>query len=263
MRNWLYSSFIIILILLLCGCSEKIDLPKADPPKTESTQAEPAAPKEEQEPAPAHSALFLPAYSEAQVEEYFKEVALTMEYTEGEGNFSLIQKWRAPLIYRIDGAPTDQDLLVLEGLFEQLNEIEGFPGIIPAKEGDAENLTLSFLSPDAFREGFSEVIHGEEAFGAAQFWFYNDTNEIHTARIGYRTDIDQETRNSVLIEEVVNILGISDTVLREDSITYQYSDANATLSDTDLLILRLLYHKKMECGMNQEQAAAIIKELYY
>ena len=79
----------------------------------------------------------------------------------------------------------------------------------------------------------------------------------------YRTDIEQDKRNSIILEEIINVLGISDSELRTDSIVYQYSNENTSLSDIDLLILKLLYHPNIECGMNYSQCEQIIKGLYY
>ena len=72
----------------------------------------------------------------------------------------------------------------LNDLFAQLNAIAGFPGIYPADDVALENLSIHFLEPAAFRERFASAINNEEAFGAAQFWYYAATNELYTAQIG-------------------------------------------------------------------------------
>lgn len=231
------------------------------PPPTEQT---PVPTEQIPEPTePPHSELYLPGYDVSDITEYFEEVVLNIEYSDGTGSPNLVQKWLSPLYYRIYGTPTDTDKEVLLAFTEQLNAIPGFPGIYPTEDGMLENVSISFLDADVFNDSFYEVIQGEYAFGAAQFWYYTDTNELHTARIGCRTDIDQTARNSVLPEEIVNILGISDTVLRPDSLTYQYSNDNTALSDIDLVILTLLYHPSVQCGMDAESCTAIIRELYY
>ena len=216
----------------------------------------------EQTPPP-HSPLYLPGYTAPQIWQYFQEVVLDVEYTDGTGDATLVQKWLSPIRYRIYGTPTEEDYAVLTGLFAQLNAVPGFPGIYAAAEEEIENLTLNFLQPDDFRNQFSDVVHGEEAYGATQFWYYTATNEIHTARIGYRTDVDQNARNSILIEEIINTLGITDTVLREDSIVYQYSDENTVLSDVDWIILQILYNPAIQCGMEAETCAKVVQDLYY
>ena len=269
-----------LVAALLCGC-DNADPTISSAPTTvgPETTAEVTVPETSemivtepiQEPtqevtestAALHSELYLPDYTPEQVMMYFEEVVLNMEYSDGAGDVTLVQKWLSPICYRIYGTPTDTDLAVLEDLFDQLNAIAGFPGIYAAAEEEMENLSISFLEPDAFEDSFSAVVNGEYAFGAAQFWYYTATNDLHTARIGYRTDIEQSTRNSILIEEIINCLGITDTVLREDSIVYQYSDANTALSDMDLLILKLLYDPSIHCGMNADDCRAILETLYY
>jgi len=259
---------LLLVSLVLCACSpaavEDNSPLSTAPQQPQPDQTDPDDTKEETPPPPPeHSQLYLPDYTREQVWEYFQEVVLDMEYSDGTGDATLVQKWASPIVYRIYGKPTPEDEQVLSALFTQLNELPGFPGIHAAQNGEPENLSISFLNADAFRNQFSDVVNGEYAFGATQFWYYTATNDIYTARIGYRTDLDQNTRNSILPEEIINTLGITDTVLREDSIVYQYSDENTALSDMDWLILKLLYNPAIGCGMNADACAAAIEQLYY
>lgn len=252
-------------LLCLCGCRTETPPTTTAPPviPTETTVPVTTAPIPTETTLPPHSALYLDGISPEDVLLYFEEVVLQMEYTDGTGDPTRVQKWLAPIRYSIDGDPTEEDLAVLNALFDQLNQIEGFPGIRPAEEDEFSDLTLSFLDPDTFRDSFSDAVQGEDAYGAAQFWYYTETCELYTARIGYRTDLDQTTRSSILLEEVINILGVSDSLLRSDSIVYQYSNENLALSDVDWLILKLLYHPSIECGMNAAACTAVIMDLYY
>ena len=194
---------------------------------------------------------------------YFNEVVLNMEYTTGSGDITLVQKWFVPIRYQIFGTPTEEDLQVLEALFAELNQVPGFPGISKVQDYEAGNLTISFLNEDDFQLAFSDFLGGELADGAVQFWYYTDSNDIYSGRVGYRTDIDQETRNSVLPEEIINLLGFNDSVLREDSIVYQYSSTVLELSDVDWVLLQLLYDPAIQCGMNAEECETVIRSLYY
>ena len=233
-----------------------------DPTQATTETTEPT--QGETEPAdPLHSALYLPDVTTQQMQTFFAEVVLNVEYSDGTGNASLVQKWTSPIYYQYYGAPTEEDRAVLEGLFAQLNQIPGFPGIYEAENPMMQNLSLNFLGSDAFRDSFSSVVNGEDAYGATQFWYYTATNQIYNARIGYRTDLDQRTRSSILIEEIINTLGITDTVLRTDSIVYQYSNDNLALSDVDWVILKLLYDPAIECGMAADRCAEIVEALYY
>ena len=97
--------------------------------------------------------------------------------------------------------------------------------------------------------------------GAVTFWYENDV--IYNAIICYRSDIDQYTRNSVILEEIYNGLGpIQDSLLRADSIIYSGFSQPQQLTDMDWLILRLLYHPQMRCGTDGAQCEAVIRQLY-
>lgn len=254
--------------LLLCACAAPQIIPPETSNDTEPTEVASVPTTEATEPSvaptePPHSALYLPEYSADKMLEFFDEVVLNMEFSDGTGDVTLVQKWLNPIYYNYYGNPTAEDKAVLEALFAQLNAVPGFPGIYPAQSVHQENLSLSFLNRIDFNNSFQDAVHGEDAYGVAQFWYWTATNEIYTARIGYRTDISQAERNSVLIEEIINTLGISDTVLRPDSIVYQYSNDNLALSDVDWVILKLLYDPEIACGMNQAQCREVVLQRYY
>jgi hypothetical protein len=89
-------------------------------------------------------------------------------------------------------------------------------------------------------------------------------NEIYDATICYRNDIDQYIRNSVILEEIYNGLGpLQDTSLRTDSICFSGYSTPQSLTEVDELILKLLYHPEIRCGMNKEQCAQVIQSLYH
>ena len=281
MRNRACLALLLAAAMGLSACTNRpapAPTPTAPPQETQSpamptpTPVETPVPTPEPTPVPTptpeptpppHSEFYIPGLPVEQVVEYFSEVVLDVEYTDGTGDATLVQKWLGPIYYRIYGTATDEDLEVLNALFDRLNAVSGFPGIHPAEEGRTENLSLNFLSRDDLHESFSAVLGGQEAYGAVHFWYYTDNNQIYDARIGYRTDLDQTTRNSVLLEEIINGLGITDTLARPDSIVYQYSNANTALSEIDWLILKLLYHPEIRCGMDAESCEAVIRNLYY
>ena len=118
---------------------------------------------------------------------YFCELVLKTEYSNGVGDATLVQKWADKICYRIYGEATEQDRRVLTGFIEQLNEIEGFPGIVPAGENDLTDLAIYFYDYEKFNQSFGEFLNYELADGAVQYWYYTDTNVIYDARIGYRS----------------------------------------------------------------------------
>ena len=224
------------------------------PPPTETT-----LPAETLPPEPVHSELYIPEVSTEDVIRYFVEVCLGAEYIHS-GDPSLLQKWEEPIAYILHGDPTAEDLDTLSGFTAWLNTIEGFPGISRTEDAAAANLRIHFCSQEMLLELMGQQFTGLD--GAVTFWYQEDA--IYDAIICCRTDLDQHLRNSVILEEVYNCLGpIQDTYLRPDSIIAQEFSTTQSLTKVDELILKLLYHPRMTCGMDSSQCEAVIRELYY
>ena len=258
-----------LCLLLLSGCTTHsrrnhgkpnfptLTLPTETEPSSETedpTQPEPTDP-----PAPEHSPLYIPDLSVEDVILYFNEVCLDAEFSDS-GNATLVQKWDIPIYYTIHGDATDEDLATLENFAAWLNTIEGFPGISEADDPVHTNLTIHFCTEDELVEILGENFYGTDA--GVVFWY--EDNAIYDATICYRTDLDQYLRNSVILEEIYNGLGpVQDTDLRSDSIIYSAFSEPQSLTEIDELILKLLYHPDILCGMNAEECEAVIRELYY
>ena len=243
---------LVLLCLFLTGCAVAEPQPENPlPPEQGQTGNEQSQPQ--------HSPLYLPGLEVDEVITYFNEVCLDAEITTS-GNPSLLQKWDSPIYYWIDGDYTDQDLAVLEGFAHWLNTVEGFPGIQQAESPLQAKMHIHFCLPDAMASTMGDWTYGLD--GAVTF-NYRD-NRIYHATICYRSDIAQEIRNSVILEEIYNGLGpIQDTDLRSDSIIYAGYSIPQSLTAVDELLLRLLYHPQMICGMDAAQCAEVIRQLYY
>ena len=143
---------------------------------------------------------------------------------------------------------------------EFLNTIDGFPGIYESELPQQTNLQICFRTQDGLVDLMGSNFSGCD--GGVTFWYLD--NAIYDATICYSTDIDQFVRNSVILEEIYNGLGpAQDTWLRDDSIIYAGYSEPQELTEIDKLLLTLLYHPKMERGMDAAQCEAVIRELYY
>ena len=209
--------------------------------------------------APAHSPLYIPYLDTEDVITYFNEVCLDAEFV-NSGDATLLQKWAEPICYQVNGTPTEEDLKVLDRFTAWLNTVEGFPGITENKSDEYVNLQIYFCPEAELIERMGENFAGLD--GAVTFWYTE--NEIYDAIICIRTDLDQETRNSVILEEIYNGLGpVQDTDLRQESIIYSGFSTPQALTKIDELILKLLYHPDIHCGMIAEECESVIRELYY
>ena len=255
------SVILVLLCFLLSACGS------SDTPATETTQpvattlpTETLPPETTQPPTePEQPRFCLPGTPVEDVILSFSEVCLDAEMINA-GDPNVLQKWVEPIRYVIYGEPTEEDSRVLSEFADWLNGVDGFPGIRPVQEGERGNLRIYFCDADRMLSLMGENFSGLD--GAVTFWY--EENQINDAIICYRTDIDQYTRNSVILEELYNGLGpIQDTNLRPDSIIYSGFSEPQRLTEMDELILKLLYHPQMHCGMDAEGCAAVIRQLYY
>lgn len=260
----------LILCLVLGGCGlTEFPLPTQPPtaatapPETAEVTLPPATVPPTTLPAetaPLHSPLYIPGLSVEDVILYFNEVCLDAEFV-NSGNPSIVQKWDTPIYYRIHGSCTQEDLAVLEDFLGWLNTIEGFPGFVPSEEDYQTDLDIYFCTEQEMLDLLGDNYYGCD--GGVTFW-YDGNNVIYDGIICCRTDLDQYVRNSVILEEIFNGLGpVQDTWLREDSIAYAGYSTPQALSQIDQLILKLLYHPRIQPGMNAKECEAVIRQLYY
>lgn len=244
----------VFLALMLCGCHPGDSFMSAEPSSTPPIIT--ACPT----PTPAsHTSYFHSGFPVEDVIIYFNEVVLDAEFVNG-GDPERVQKWASPIYYRLHGNVTEEDLRVIESFTSYLNSIYGFPGIYEAEFDYDVNLDIHFTTAERLVELMGDQYYGMD--GAVTFWYENDM--IYDATICIRSDMDQYLRNSVILEEIYNGLGpVQDTSLRTDSIIYSEFSQPQDLTDMDRLILELLYHPDIVCGMNAAECESVIRTLYY
>lgn len=254
---------LILLVFMLCGCIpagiDPVFVPNPPVATTAPTTTPTTVPSTSTNPTtPTHSALWLPDVDVEDVITYFNEVCLDAEVT-NSGDPSLLQKWVAPIYYTLNGDYTQEDLAVLEDFCAWLNTIDGFPGIQKAPHAFMTNLRIDFCSARQMHNILGSWTQGLD--GAVTFWYQE--NEIYEGQICIRTDLSQSLRNSVILEELYNGLGpVQDTTLRSDSLIYAGYSEPQTPTDVDALLLKLLYHPRMECGMDAQECESVIRTLY-
>ena len=229
------------------------------PTTEEITTEEPTT--EETTTLPEHSKYYIQGLDVDTLIRYFCEVVCDAEFSEGSGDSSLVQKWQGKIKYYVNGNPSSTDMMFLQDTVDYVNSIYGFPGMEETSyEWDA-NLQIYFVNNDELIEIMGSNFYNSD--GGVTFW-YDGYNRIYEAKICYRNDIDQYVRNSVIIEEIYNGLGpVQDTMLRPDSIIYSEYTTPQNMTKVDKLIMELLYHPDIKCGMNADECAEVIRNLYY
>ena len=249
-----------LAMLLLCGCTavphqprETMPPPESTVPTTLPTTLPTTEPKE------VHTPLYIPGFSTEDVILYFREVCLDAEII-NSGNPEVLQKWDEPILYCICGSPTQEDTDTVEGFVQWLNTLEGFPGMKETHQETDANYRIHFCSHEEMIQLMGSAFVDTD--GAVTFRYLDD--RIYDAIVCIRTDLNQYLRNSVILEEIYNSLGpIQDTLLRSDSIIYADYSEPQQLTAMDELILKLLYHPDMKCGLTPSRCDRLIHRLYY
>ena len=225
--------------------------------ESESTAAETTSAPEVPEPEPV-----LGGYTVDEVVNYFHEVVHSSEYSFGSGRADAVHKWEQPIYYQLIGDYTVEDMRTIGNMCSRLNEVEGFPGIYASPDEQTTNVQIYFYDQETMLREFGHYINYEAADGMMTYWYSNSTNAIQKATVCCRSDIPQVLRDSVVVEEIFNMLGMpNDTKTRTDSILYQYGSSVLEPSELDWLIVRLLYNEEMLCGYDCEQSNDVIRAL--
>lgn len=216
-----------------------------------------------QEPEPTPSAAAEPidpkGYSAEEIISYFHETVMHSEYYEGDEP-ELLRKWEIPILLSVEGETTQEDEDLILSLFSALNEIPGYPGIRFAESSEEANLIVRFLPGDEYVKYALERIGDENTDGYATGWYSGFA--YFEGEVGICSDIDRETKNSVILEEIVQCMGIfNDSYTYPDSLFYQGFNTPQWPTDMDWLMVQLLYREELKPGMNEEEVTAVLRGL--
>lgn len=251
---------LVLALLTLPACGRSVP-PTGSTLITEAEQTLSSEPEltESVSTQPLHSDLYIQDIPVEDVLLYFNEVCLDSEFI-NSGDPSYVQKWTEPIYYTLEGDYTDADVAAVDAFANWINSVGGFPGIYLTEDPTQRNLRICFCDQEEMLQLMGSDFANMD--GAVTFWYLQD--EIYDAIICCRTDLDQQLRNSVILEELYNCMGpIQDTALRPDSIIYQEFSQNQWLSPMDTVLMKLLYHPQIRPGMDAQQCEAIIRTLYY
>ena len=103
MKKRMYIFLLISLIVSMLGCSKSdssvVSTDHLEPSNNVEIQSNITS--EDAEKLPEHSQLYNSNYNQDEILAYFEEVVLNMEYSDGTGDVTRVQKWLSPIYYNI------------------------------------------------------------------------------------------------------------------------------------------------------------------
>ena len=186
-------------------------------------------------------------YSQEEID-YFMEIALGAEFGD---IVPVIKKWEDNVRIKINGIPTEEDVLAVKTVMNDLNKLVETVDIKIVERN--ENVTITF-SPES---EFSDIDPNYVPTNYGFFWalWHDDNYVIYNASILIASAlITQPERSHLIREELTQSLGLmNDSEKYENSIFYQkWTDVNG-FSDIDKAVISLLYKKGIKAGMSKDQ----------
>ena len=285
MRKKLF--FICLICMLLCAACGKEAAPKkgvsrepdmktpvvtATPSPTEApTPAPTETPTDTPTPVPTDTPTPTPweeeyidiseyGFDAYDVVSYYLEIGMSSEYSNGNP-INYVRKWTAPILVYVGGNPREQDLELIQRLFDALNGVYGFPGIELCDDVEIAGMEVYFLDPAEYFPASFRAVGTEISDGYSTIWF--DNGVITRAEIGIRTDLTDRNKTHVILEEIVQALGLqNDSYSYPDSLYYQGFNEPQWPTDMDWLLVRFLYRPEMKPLMKEEEVLELAETVF-
>lgn len=171
---------------------------------------------------------------------------------------SLLKRWESDIKIYTCGAITDKDSMMLDDFIMQLSfRCPFLPRISRTNTESAANVVIYYGPLDTLKDHVPNYVEDNWGFFTYK---YNGDYEIYQAQIAIASDVTrQRQRNHLVMEELIGTLGLAnDHNLYSDSIVYAPWTETQELSDIDWLMMNMLYHPSLSCGMSYQQARGIL-----
>ncbi len=196
-------------------------------------------------------------YERKDVLEFFEDVAL---FNELSGIGHPATKRVSPVSLYILGSPSSEDISTLSYVIESLNKIPGFPGISITDNENSANSFIHFYAGEEYSKW--ERSRGIIGSKGVAIMSQMEGSCILETLIGINCDSEQHKRSSVIMEEVIQSMGLyNDSWKYTDSIFYQGgTDVDAPL-DLDWLLVELLYHPAVRLNAGRSECLYTLRNL--
>jgi hypothetical protein len=191
-----------------------------------------------------------PNISTADVLAYFNEVGF---WWSGKASDGIVCKWASPVKLQVEGSPQDSLRQLLDDYIEQLNQVEGFPGLAQAQSGGT--LFISFQSSSELKEDYPAMTAEESCY----IKLTRSGGKITKCTIGVATDFaDEATARTQFLRLLIKAVGFEYTSEAWHDSILNYDSSPQDWSALDWKMVELLYREDVKPGAKR---AAVMKML--
>lgn len=178
--------------------------------------------------------------------QHFERVVLMSEFT---GKSVPVGKWMQPPVINVHGGKEYHKELV--GLLNDLGKLTGLGFLTKKKSGKNANFDIYFKTTEEIRASTPM-----KRANCAIILYQRNHAEIIQAKIYISTDSPEKTRHCIY-QEVTQALGLrNDSDIVPESI-FNDKIVRFSLTDTDRVLVRTLYDRRLKPGMTPEIASPI------
>ncbi|WP_338103148.1 DUF2927 domain-containing protein [Methanolapillus millepedarum] len=158
-----------------------------------------------------------------------------------------VEKWMVPIRIKYEGNPTKEDIAVLNKVIKDFNKIDGFPGIKIVNKD--ENVLLIYAPQEDLPEIQQKYHLTNLTIDKGVCQRFSEDGEIKRAIIIIESDVDQKTKNSVVLHEIFHMIGFYGHSALNTSVINQIGESVPKLSAVDTLAFQMLYCPEIKIGM--------------
>ena len=196
----------------------------------------------------------------------FSEIALKNEYSQHDGR---LRKWQQPLKIWIDHRVGDRQLheQLVRWHVDELTRITGH-SVSLVKGPETANITLVFTRfEDMQRQGREQLGNNADRVlkGALCLANFKTNKEQVIYRGQVVIPVDQARMHgklvSCVVEELTQIMGLVNDSSDVYPSIFNDHTPDDLLSGLDYILLKILYHKQMQAGMDRDQAVKMARTI--
>ncbi len=219
-----------------------------------------------------------PRYSNTDVLRNFLSIALYAEAADDTDQYGgiAISKWEGPVRYRLAGE-NPRDRVQVAALSQRLSRLTGLD-IREAGPTESHNMDLRFVPPQYRGSEVAELLSsgwlGPQVAALASNWRdyesdrcftlttrHPDTGITGTAHIFIKDELDQVWRETCIIEELTQSLGLLNDDPRAMPSIFNDDGVYETLTSHDELLIQMLYDPRIQSGMKLQQVVPIAEQV--
>jgi len=185
--------------------------------------------------------------------DYFAEIC-GATYELGD-DVPLIKKWDGDLRINVTGQPDVNDMYVINRTIRALN---GLTGDVRLSLNDTDSNVVFYIGAASH---FGNYLPYVSQNGGFNVWYRNDSTVIDRAAVAIGSGEDKAERAFQITYAFAVVLGCpGESTLYPDSIFCTPSRRQASYSDMDRAVFRMLYDGRVRAGMTVEQARAALAQ---